>query len=71
MTIIVIICVVTLTNAFNHEAPNKRVSPPYWKQDHFEEKDLPTELRGKSIQYIDSAFKSHRYAEQKRQTNNQ
>lgn len=37
-------------------------APPYWRENFFIEADLPKELRGKPIQYIDSVFKVRRHA---------
>jgi hypothetical protein len=56
--LIIIICVVTGTVGFNKT--RRQVSPPYWRMDHFEERDLPDTLKGKSIQYIDSVFQEKR-----------
>lgn len=35
-------------------------SMPYWRENFFIEKELPKELRGKPIQYIDSVFQAKR-----------
>lgn len=49
--IIKIILIVLLINA---SVGND--SQPYWRENFFIEKELPKELRGKPIQYIDSVF---------------
>lgn len=58
LTALVIFLVMTATNAFNQGIKNH--SQPYWNKNYFIEAELPKELRGKPIQYIDSVFQAKR-----------
>lgn len=57
-TIIIIILLMCGTTGYNKSRIEQ--TPKYWESNFFVEKDLPKEIMGKPIQYIDSVFKAKR-----------
>jgi hypothetical protein len=57
-TIIIIVLLMCGTTGYNKIRSEN--APKYWDSNFFIESELPKELKGKPIQYIDSVFKAKR-----------